>query len=487
MQKLWVLYSTEMWEKFTFYGNRVLLTLFFINYLHFSVEESVIYYGAYLAFCYLSPILGGFIGDRFLNKRTCIIIGCFLFALSQFLFFLCASGENLKFLILIALILMIFANGFFKPNIVSELSNSVSDKKLIDSVFCMYYLFLNLGVILGTLIVPFLGDKIENGVRDISAFKYGFLATTIAMVLGLIIFLKFSNKDSKELANKNKKIELNKKILVKSFIIFIFFYTLICSLSQNDIFVKKFIYPCIYSLPIAFGFYIYKTTTTQKIKILRIFICAIFIVFFWASLEQAGTSLILLAQNNTNRNFLGYNIPPSMTSALNPIFVMAFSALFAKIWASLAKIDKEPSNLAKQSIGMGILAFSFLLIGFDFKNSAIISIYTLIMLYLIQAVAEILISPIGFALVAKNAPDDKKGLFFGLFYLSNALGYALSGYLASFYPKDGVKKSFFGFEISNLYEFFMIFFVMCFVVSILIFISNLILKRVERKENYEKY
>ena len=199
---LWVLFGTEMWERFNFYGMRAVLTLFLVNSLLLKEDTASLIYGGFLGLCYLTPMLGGFIADRFLGNRNCILLGGLLMASGQMLLFFSASifGANLelaKTLMWCALGIIIFGNGFFKPNISSMVGSLYpkQEKSKLDSAFTIFYMGINLGAFLGQLICPIVGDVVDrNGVRDIHAFKWGFLAASLAMLTGSALFYFLKNK-----------------------------------------------------------------------------------------------------------------------------------------------------------------------------------------------------------------------------------------------------------------------------------------------------
>ena len=198
---LWVLFGTEMWERFNFYGMRALLTLFMVHSLMMPESNVSLIYGGFLGLCYLTPMLGGFIADRFLGNRNCIIIGGTLMAIGQFLLFISAStfGSNLSMatsLTWVALGVIIFGNGFFKPNISSMVGSLYpkQEKTKLDSAFTIFYMGINIGAFLGQFICPFLGDEVVDGVRNIHAFRWGFLAASIAMIIGTLTFFFLKNK-----------------------------------------------------------------------------------------------------------------------------------------------------------------------------------------------------------------------------------------------------------------------------------------------------
>src|SRR5436190_1738604 len=199
---LYVLFTTEMCERFNFYGMRALLTLFLVNSLLMKEADVSIIYGAFLGLCYLTPMLGGFIADRFLGNRNCILLGGSLMATGQLLLFTSASifGSDLKLattIMWVGLGVLIFGNGFFKPNISSMVGSLYpkQEKSKLDSAFTIFYMGINLGAFLGQLICPLVGDvKDVGGIRDIHAFKWGFLAAGCAMVIGTVIFFFLKDK-----------------------------------------------------------------------------------------------------------------------------------------------------------------------------------------------------------------------------------------------------------------------------------------------------
>ncbi|HWY11543.1 MAG TPA: oligopeptide:H+ symporter, partial [Bacteroidia bacterium] len=199
---LWVLFGTEMWERFNFYGMRAILTLFMVNSLMMKEADSSLIYGGFLGLCYLTPMLGGFISDRFFGNRNCIMLGGLMMAIGQLILFGSATvfSSNLdlaKTLLWVALTIIIFGNGFFKPNISSMVGSLYpkQEKSKLDTAFTIFYMGINLGAFLGQLICPLVGDvKDAGGIRDIHAFKWGFLAASLAMLIGTAVFYFLKNK-----------------------------------------------------------------------------------------------------------------------------------------------------------------------------------------------------------------------------------------------------------------------------------------------------
>ncbi|MDI3318501.1 peptide MFS transporter [Pinibacter soli] len=539
---LWVLFSTEMWERFNFYGMRTLLTLFIVNSLMMSKETSSLIYGGFLGLCYLTPMLGGFISDRFLGNRYCIILGGTLMAIGQMFLFTSASvfGGNLEFaktLLYIGLGVIILGNGFFKPNISSMVGSlyPAQEKNKLDTAFTIFYMGINVGAFLGQFICPVLGDVVDAaGHRDIHAFKWGFLAASLAMLTGTITFFFLKDKYVKTpegrpiggLPKHNTAADFAEgeaqnahftgKALGGAVIAFA-----ILALLFNKVAGQNVIYSIIYGSGISLAGLILTDKSLTKVerdRILVIYIVSFFIIFFWAAFEQAGSSLTFIADNQTDRNFLGWQMPPSMVQIFNGIFVVAFAVPFSLLWDKLRANGKEPISPFKQAIGLFLIALSYFIIAHNVKdlgNSGLLAVKWLILLYLIQTFGELCLSPIGLSLVGKLAPKRFASLLFGVFFLSNASGYALAGTLGSILPATGeqFKKAneaginlqgildktvtatpeqlkfletakisvtnpvFAGFEIHNLFQFFMVFVVLCGVASALLFALTPVLKK----------
>ncbi len=544
---LWVLFGTEMWERFNFYGMRAILTLFMVNSLMMKEADASLIYGGFLGLCYLTPMLGGFVADRFFGNRNCIMLGGLMMAVGQFLLFISASvfSSNLSLantLLWSALTIVIFGNGFFKPNISSMVGSLYpkQEKSKLDTAFTIFYMGINLGAFLGQLICPLVGDvKDAAGIRDIHAFKWGFLAASIAMVLGTIVFYFLKDKyvttpDGKPLgglpkhndASQYEEGEAQKAVfstqsLIGAAISFVALFFLFRYMLAGTNPVKTIIYPIIYALGLTLAGLIISDKSLTKVelqRILVIYIVGFFIIFFWAAFEQAGSSLTFIADNQCDRNFFGWNMPPSMVQIFNGAFVFAFAFPFSMLWDKLRANGKEPLSTAKQAIGLGLIALSYLIIAYNVKdlgNSGLLAIKWLILLYLIQTFAELCLSPIGLSLVGKLSPKRFASLLFGVFFLSNAAGYALAGSLGALIPATGdkFKKAqelgidlqavlnktvtpsaeqlklldtnqisaanpvFVGVEIHNLYEFFMVFVVLTGIAAVLLFLLTPVLRK----------
>lgn len=582
---LWVLFSTEMWERFNFYGMRAILSLFMVNALMLGESNASIIYGGFLALCYLTPLLGGFIADKYLGNRYCIMLGGTLMAIGQLLLFYSAisfstSLESSKAIFWLGLLVIIFGNGFFKPNISSMVGSlyPASQKTKLDSAFTIFYMGINIGALLSQYFVPLIADVKVNGVQDPYVFKWGYLMAAIAMLLGTFIFFFLKDKyvvtpEGKaigDLPSKNKadesledeetqtanfsgqSIGITSVLFVIMFFVFRYFLVGEFGFGAMEMgqLVKGIIYPFIYSAGISLAFLIMSSAENkvEKQRIWVIYIISFFIIFFWAAFEQAGSSLTFIASNQTDRviNFptvIGYilgffgaiknlflgngfhvyqvlkwEMPASMVQIFNGIFVVLLAVPFSIIWDKLREKGKEPISPLKQALGLALIALSYFIIAHNVKgigSSGFLGLKWLVLLYFIQTCGELCLSPIGLSLVGKLAPKRFASLLYGVFFISNAAGYALAGTLGAILPATGDKfqkakeigvnlqdvldkkvtltaeqtaffvkeqlptayKTFAGFEIHNLFEFFMVFVILCGIAAVILASISPILKK----------
>ncbi len=546
---LYVLFTTEMWERFNFYGMRAILSLFMAEALMLGEKDASIIYGGFLGLCYLTPMLGGYLSDKFLGNRNCILIGGFTMAVGQFILFGSASafGTDLGFaqsLLWGGLLVLIFGNGFFKPNISSMVGQlyPAEQKTKLDSAFTIFYLGINVGATLGIFICPLLGDvKSVDGVRDLTAFKWGFFAAGVAMLLACIVFFIFKDKyvithDGKKIGGRpdrnqmkeagEEQAKFSTASIISTIVILIaltfgFHYLSIDDTAATQNPIKVWLYPFIYSAGLSLAFLIASDKSLTKIERDRIFvlyIVAFFVMFFWAAFEQAGSSLTFIADKQTDTNLLGWNMPPSMVQNFNSIFVIALAIPFSMFWMWMNKRNIEPISPVKQSWGLALIALGYLIIAFQVKEIGIdgkIGIIWLVVLYLLHTMGELCLSPIGLSLVAKLAPLRFSSLLMGVWFIANAAGYALAGTLGALLPPTGDKftkanelgidlagildgnvtatadqltllaqnnlptayPTFAGFQIHNLYEFFMLFVVLPGAAAVLLLMLSPMMKK----------
>jgi POT family proton-dependent oligopeptide transporter len=464
-----VLFATEMWERFNYYGMRAILVLFLTKALLVDKAFASNLYGSYTSLVYLTPLLGGYIADRYWGNQRSIIIGGLLMALGEFVLFFCASiyqssADLSTILFFTGLGLMITGNGFFKPNI-SALVGQLYPKgdRRTDSAYTIFYMGINVGGALGPIICGLVGDT--GNPED---FKWAFLAGGIAMLISVVVQLVYHKKyvldpDNNVLgltpanapASWTRPLNMLGGLTLLSAIMITALYI--------DTRVVDYLTYVLIASPILIGFIIFsdKTLSTiEKQRVAVIFSVSFFVVFFWSAFEQAGASLTFFAEEQTQRDLGFFTVPASFFASLNSIYVVLFAPLFAWLWLKLGK--REPSSPTKMSLGLFLLSLGYLWIAFGVKDVAVgtkVSMIWLLGMYALHTWGELCLSPIGLSLVNKLAPIKFASLLMAIWFLASAAANKLAGVLSALYP-DGKTTTFMGYEMNNLYDFFILFVVM---------------------------
>lgn len=454
---LYLLFMTELWERFSYYGMRAIFTLFMINALLFDKNLSSTIYGNYTGLVYLTPLIGGYVADRYWGNRRSILFGGMMMAVGQFFMFLagCFYTEVglATTLMFVGLGFLIFGNGFFKPNISTMVGQLYEEgDRRVDSAFTIFYMGINLGAFLAPIVCGTLGEVYDKeGLIVPAAFKWGFLAACIGMIISTLCFELFKNKlivapDGSPIGTKPKKKEVTletpkKPINVKSILnwaiiallIFVFFKGVL----GFDL-IGAFIYAACIVAPASI-ITDKSLTKVEKDRIWVIFIIAFFVIFFWSAFEQAGASLTYFAQEQTDRMLFNKEIPSSYFQSINAVAIVIFAPIFAIIWTKLGKSNKEPSSPVKQALGLFLLALGYLIIAIGVKGldpNVKVSMLWLITLYTIHTFGELCLSPIGLSMVTKLAPVRFASLLMGVWFLSTATANKFAGDLSKLYPED---------------------------------------------------
>jgi POT family proton-dependent oligopeptide transporter len=425
-----VLFATEMWERFNYYGMRAILVLFLTKALLVDKAFASNLYGSYTSLVYLTPLLGGYIADRYWGNQRSIIIGGLLMALGEFVLFFCASiyqssADLSTILFFTGLGLMITGNGFFKPNI-SALVGQLYPKgdRRTDSAYTIFYMGINVGGALGPIICGLVGDT--GNPED---FKWAFLAGGIAMLISVVVQLVYHKKyvldpDNNVLgltpanapASWTRPLNMLGGLTLLSAIMITALYI--------DTRVVDYLTYVLIASPILIGFIIFsdKTLSTiEKQRVAVIFSVSFFVVFFWSAFEQAGASLTFFAEEQTQRDLGFFTVPASFFASLNSIYVVLFAPLFAWLWLKLGK--REPSSPTKMSLGLFLLSLGYLWIAFGVKDVAVgtkVSMIWLLGMYALHTWGELCLSPIGLSLVNKLAPIKFASLLMAIWFLASA-------------------------------------------------------------------
>ncbi|HEY3742163.1 MAG TPA: peptide MFS transporter [Bryobacteraceae bacterium] len=377
---LYVLAMTEMWERFSFYGTRAFLVLYLVaavdkGGLGWSNEKQGTVYGLYAGSVYLFGLLGGWVADRFIGARLCVVFGALGIIAGNSL--LAAGTANLVYP---GLALIAIGTGFLKPNTTTMVGSLYAPKDIRrDKAFSIYYMGINTGALLSPLVCGPLAELVN--------WRIGFLVAAIGMVLGLIQYLL----QQKLLGDVGTRITKKARVAI-------------------DAAKKPF-------------------TRPEWMRIAAIGIFFVFSAIFWAAFEQAGSSLNLFADQMTSKNLFGFPIPASILQSVQPIFVITLAPIIASLFVRMGK--HEPSSPIKFSLGLLGASAGFWVVAYASSLTVFgkVSVNWLLLVYFLHTLGELCLSPVGLSLMTKLAPPRINGLMMGVFFASIAAGNYAAGFI----------------------------------------------------------
>ena len=440
---LYVLFLTEMWERFSFYGMKALLIFYLVKYHLFTDTAGNLIVGSYAAMVYAMPVIGGYIADKYLGFRKAVIFGAVMLVLghagmayegnaaTEMSNGTIARDEFALGIFFFSLSLIVLGVGYLKANI-SSIVGELYEKNDVrrDSGFTIFYMGINLGSFLATILCSWLGETY--------GWSYGFGAAGIGMFLGLLTFLYgskfFSGKaDAKDPALLKKSVlgPINMEWMI--YIVSILSVFLIWLVIQNHHYVQNLL---LVASAISLIFIVYQLTQLDKVsrdRLIALTILIIFSVVFWALFEQAYTSLNLFAERSLDRHMFGMEIAAGSFLSLNALFIIMFAPVFAWFWVQLDKRGLQPNTAIKFSMGILFVALGFymLVIGGSMAEAGKIGVVWLVLTYLFHTWGELCLSPVGLSSVTKLSPTKIVGFMMGVWFLATAAAEYVSALLAN--------------------------------------------------------
>ncbi len=471
------LFFTELWERFSYYGMRALLTLFMVapiasGGLGFATVDAGRIYGNYTMAVYMLAIPGGFIADRFLGARRAVLIGGTTIALGHYALAVPSLTTFYFGLLLIAL-----GTGLFKPNI-SALVGALytRDDTRRDAGFSIFYMGINIGAFIAPLITGFLAQSdifkawlSGAGFDPAKSWHWGFAAAGIGMTLAMLIFARNARglsdaatgaRDETPSPSTSPSIppspstapsprpspqgerekggrpsrqgerEMGANTLKQGAAVVAGTLALLGLALASDIDGWQGLRWLFVALPVAAITYAARQPSEDAQRLAAIGVLFVAAMIFWAIFEQAGTTISLFADQLTRNDFLGAPFPSSWFQSVNPIFVILLAPVFAGLWMRMG--TRQPSPAIKFAIGLVFLAASFLLMvpAATLAIAGRVSPLWLVGLFFLQTVGEMLVSPVGLSTMTKLAPERMTGLVLGVWFLAAAFGNKLAGVLS---------------------------------------------------------
>jgi len=441
---LYPLFFTELWERFSYYGMRALLTLFMvapaaIGGLGYDVPRAAMIYGTYTMSVYMLSIPGGFLADNFLGARRSVLVGGIIIACGHFTLALRSETTFLLGLVLIAV-----GTGMLKPNI-SSMVGSLYDAGDVrrDAGFSIFYMGINVGAFIAPLVTGWLAQSDQFkivltgwGLDPTHSWHWGFAAAGVGMTVGLIVYLITGKRlahvgqpPAAETARPWGKLAL---VLASAAALF----ALVRLSDVNDHFQwLRYGYVVLPVLAIAwFG----SRASLDARRIAAVLFFSLAALVFMAFFEQAGSTISLFGDQLTRTEILGYKFPSAWFQSVNSLFVIVLAPVFAWLWVRLG--DKQPSAPLKFTFGLVLLGLSFVLMvpAAKLTVDGKVSPLWIVGLFFLQTLGELCLSPVGLSTMTKLAPKKLLGLVMGIWFLAAALGNKLAGVMSGeFTATDG--------------------------------------------------
>jgi POT family proton-dependent oligopeptide transporter len=371
---LYVLFFTELWERYSFYALVALLVLYMDEYLLFPKAKSAQVWGAFMGAVYFLPLLGGFLADRWLGFYRAVIIGAVLMAIGQFVL---ATGGGSTFFLALAVIAC--GTGMLKPNVSNIVGSLYTDRpQLRDAAFNIFYMGINTGAFIAPLVVAWL--------RKDYGWNAAFMSSAVAMILAIAVFT------------------FGKRYLP-------------ASAQKTDAAAEAANEP----------------TSDAFMRVVALLVVFVIVIAFWVAFYQNGLTLTFWAKNNT-----ATSIAPETFQSVNPLGIILFSPLLVMLWSALRRRGSEPSTVSKIILGMLLTAATFGIMavaGLAGGDTGRVSAGWLVSAYLVIALGEICLSPMGLSLVTKVAPPRHRGTMMGAWFVATAAGGYLSGFVGQYWEQ----------------------------------------------------
>ena len=416
---LYMLFFAEMWERFSYYGMRALLIFYLTKHWLFSDGKANLIYGAYASLVYITPVLGGYLADRYLGQRKAVLFGGLLLAIGHSLMAVEGTGGQADPAINVfwaALAFIIVGSGFLKANIsvmVGQLYKLTDVRR--DGAYTIFYMGINVGAALGTILVGYLGETIGWG--------YGFGLAGIGMLLGLIVFVL--GKGVLNGAGEAPR-PLGKSTETMLYAIGVASVGVIWLLIQYQSVIQNLLIVSGFAL---LGYVLYETFKLPKEPRERMF-AILFLIslnpLFWGLFEQAGGSMSLFTDRYVDRGAT----PASLFQSINPIYIILLAPLFAGLWQWLGRRGKEPSAPAKFGLALAQMGLANLVLVWGaeaFGVAAMTPVLFVFLYYLLATTGELCLSPVGLSAMNRLAPTYLASLIMGAWFYMTAVGNFVAG------------------------------------------------------------
>ncbi len=440
------LFLTEMWERFSYYGMRALLVLYLVNALGYKRVDALEMYGIYTGLVYLTPIFGGWIADKYLGLRLTAVIGGTVMMLGHF-------AMAVPSLLHVALGLLIVGNGFFKPNttsMVGELYDGPTDPRR-DGAYTIFYMGINLGSFFSPFVCGTLGQNV--------GWDWGFASAGVGMAIGLFTLIFWQDRLGRSgLKQGQRPIGLHNLPVILAFAAGS--VALVYAVLGAWPILKSAVagIPSWLSILVGIGIVVAILKVVAKVtakpgqetqpltraewtRIAAVLVLIVFVAFFWMGFEQAGGSMNLFADKQTDRHLGSFEIPSTWFQSINPILIVLLAPLFSMLWTAINKSRFSLPDVAKQALGMIVLGLGFVVMYIAQTRAnelGTVGPLWLAAVYALHTIGELMLSPVGLALVSRAAPHRIAGLLMGVWFIANGVANYFAGALEGLLANSGI-------------------------------------------------
>ena len=449
---LYVLFATEAWERFSYYGMRALLVLYLVNALAIPRVDALQMYGIYTGLVYLTPLFGGWVADKYLGPRLTAVVGGTVMMLGHF-------AMAVPSLLYVALGLLIVGNGFFKPNttsMVGELYDGPQDPRR-DGGYTIFYMGINLGSFISSFVCGTLGQSPQFG------WHWGFASAGVGMFIGLCTLIGLQRVlGGSGLKPGQRPIGLHNVPVVAAFVL------ASIAVVYGVLAVWPLIKAAVAGIPswisllggiaiIWVALTVWSKATTRKgeapapltraeiLRVAAVCILVIFVIFFWMGFEQAGGSMSLFADKQTDRHvsLFGWSgeIPSTWFQSINPLLIVVLAPFFSMLWTRVNKSAFPLSDVAKQALGMIVLGLGFVVMFLAQSRANVLGTVGpqwLFFVYALHTIGELMLSPVGLSMVSRAAPHRVAALLMGVWFIANGVANYFAGALEGILAGSGI-------------------------------------------------
>jgi POT family proton-dependent oligopeptide transporter len=443
---LQTLFFTEMWERMSYYGMRVLLVLYMTasmqeGGLEITVAAAAAIYGLYTGSVYFMGLPGGWIADRLIGGQKAIWYGGITIMIGHIV--LAIPADNTFF---IGLILVVLGTGLLKPNIGAVVGQlySIEDQRR-DAGYAIYYMGINLGSFIGYIVCGYLSTAY--------GWHWAFGAAAVGMAIGLIQYRKtignLEGVSAEPTARLSSAGERNSRLVIGAFLAVLALVTWMMisgRMAFNPVAIAEsvaVIFTLVFFLYFASIFFLGKLNDTEKRGMIALLLVCVASACFWSGFEQAGSTLNLFAQDHTDRMVGGFEIPTGWFGSANALFIVLLTPFFAALWINLGKRMVTPAYGIKCAVGLMIMASGFIVMYYAAQIAATgmkAAPFWLIMVYFLHTVGELCLSPIALSAVSKLSPQRFIGQMMGVFVLTYSIGNIIAGLLAGSFDPNNVSE-----------------------------------------------